>query len=84
MNINTNDNLSRGIMHLASVRVARKCHYDTVAGGASDSELDRRIRRRYDNSYLGGFFWCVSPHYSCGCGGYGGRTDGAVEQLCMA
>lgn len=41
MNINTNDNLSRGIAHLASVRVARKCHYDTVAGGASDSELDR-------------------------------------------
>lgn len=41
MNINTDDNLSRGIMHLASVRVARKCHYDTVVGGASDSELDR-------------------------------------------
>ena len=41
MDTNTNDNLLRGIAHLASVRMARKCHYDTVVGGASDSELDR-------------------------------------------
>lgn len=41
MDTNTNDNLFRGIAHLASVRMARKCHYDTVVGGASDSELDR-------------------------------------------